>query len=395
MSDLSAIVTAIEESNTAFADYKATSNAELAALRGQLDASEAKANRRNLNLGAGEGADGVPIAGLPVLSSLAAIKSHYRDKAKSANEEDVSLADFMLGVANMATTPNARKALASGTGTTGGYAVPNLLQSAILEALVPISSLMRAGAGIVPIEAGQTTTFAAVNSIPTAAWRSEAGAVPMSDPSFRAVVATPRSLAFMFLVSRELLADGKGVDGALRNAIAQSFAKELDRAGLRGSGASPEPRGILNTGGIALVSNGANGAMLAGYANIIAATQAILQADAPMPTAAIMSPRSLMRLGGLVDTLGQPIRIPQAIQAMQFIGTSQVPNTLTVGSSTDASEIYVGAFGNMAFAMRENVSIMTADQMYAASGQVAFIGHVRVDVIVKYPAAFSVVTGVR
>lgn len=395
MSDLSAIATAIEESNNAFAEHKAASNAELAALRIQLENSEAKRNRAKLNLGDPENAEGVPVNGLPVLHTLAAIKSHYRDKAQTAGEDDVGLADFMRGVANMATTPNARKALASGTGTTGGYAVPNLLQSGILEALVPVSSLLRAGAGIIPIEAGQTTTFAAVNSIPTAAWRSEGGSVQMSDPAFRAVVATPRSLAFMFLVSRELLADGKDVDGALRNAIAQSFAKELDRAGLRGSGASPEPRGILNTAGIAAVTNGANGTVLAGYANIISAAQAILQADAPMPTAAIMSPRSLMRLGGLVDTLGQPIRIPQAIQTLQFIATSQVPNTLTVGSSTDASEIYVGAFGNMAFAMRENVSIMTADQLYAASGQVAFIGHVRVDVIVKYPAAFSVVTGVR
>ena len=111
----------------------------------------------------------------------------------------------------------------------------------ILSAMAPVSSLMQAGVGILPLEDGaKTYTTAAVNTIPTAAWRAEAGTVATSDPAFRAVVATPRSLAFQFKISRELLADGQNIKEALNNAIAQAFAKELDRAGLRGSGTAPE-----------------------------------------------------------------------------------------------------------------------------------------------------------
>ena len=73
-----------------------------------------------------------------------------------------------------------------------------------------------------------------LDTIPTAAWRAEAGAVSESDPAFRGVVMVPRSLAFRFKVSRELLADGVGIEDALKVAIAQAFAKELDRVALRG-----------------------------------------------------------------------------------------------------------------------------------------------------------------
>lgn len=297
---------------------------------------------------------------------------------------------------NLRTTPGVQNALSSGTDTSGGFAVPGVLMPGILSALVPVSALLTAGAGIIPLEEGaKTFTTAAINAIPTAAWRAEAGALATSDPTFRAVIATPRSLSFMFKVSRELLADAAGLTVALNQAIAQAFAKELDRAGLRGTGTAPEPRGVLNTVGIQSVGNGTNGTALAGYGNLFSATSAILGADAPMPTAAIMSPRSLIKLAGLTDTTGQPVNVPGMLQPMRMISTSQIPNNLTVGTSSDCSEIYVGDFSQLYFAMRENVSIQLMQEAFASTGEIGFACHVRADVIVNYPAAFAVVTGVK
>jgi HK97 family phage major capsid protein len=244
-------------------------------------------------------------------------------------------------------------------------------------------------------EGAKTYTTAAVNAIPTAAWRLEAGTLATSDPTFRAVVATPKSLAFTFKISRELLADGQGIEQALNLAVAQAFAKELDRAGLRGTGTNPEPRGILNTVGIQAVTNGAAGASLTSYANLFSAVSAILGADAPMPSAAIMSPRSLVKLGGLISTTNEPLDVPTMLQPLKLIATSQVPNNLTVTTSTDCSEIYVGDFSKMYFAMREAVSIQLLREAYASTGEIGFACHVRADVVLTYPAAFAVVTGVR
>ncbi len=321
--------------------------------------------------------------------------AHYNSHGGS-DGGDFGVAEFLRGVAVMGTSKEVRHALSVGTDTAGGFAVPSRLMPTILAALTPVSSLLQAGAGIVPLNDGaKSFTTAAVNAIPTAAWRAEAATLATSDPTFRAVVATPRSLAFQFKVSRELLADAANIEEALQIAIAQSFARELDRVGLLGTGTAPEPRGLLNTSGIQSVTNGANGAALASYANIFSAVQAILQADAPMPTAAIMSPRSLVKLGGLIDTTNQPLRVPVMLDPLKLIATSQISNTLTVGTSTDCSQIFVGDFSNLFFMMREALSVQVLTELYAGTGEIGFACHMRADVMVTYPAAFAAVTGVR
>jgi HK97 family phage major capsid protein len=331
----------------------------------------------------------------PAMRNSGDFAKHY-NTGHSKEHDEFDIADYLRGVANLKTTPGVHNALSSGTDTSGGYAVPGLLMPSILSAMVPVSALLSAGAGIIPLgEGAKTFTTAAINAIPTAAWRAEAGALATSDPTFRAVVATPRSLSFMFKVSRELLADAAGLTVALNQAIAQAFAKELDRAGLRGTGTAPEPTGVLNTAGIQAVSNGNNGTALASYANLFSAYSSILQADGPAPTAAIMSPRSLVKLGGLIDSTGQPVLMPGMLQPLKMVATSQIPNNLTVGTSSDCSEIYVGDFSQMYFAMRENVSIQLLQEAYASTGEIGFACHVRADVVVNYPAAFAVVTGVK
>lgn len=329
-----------------------------------------------------------------VMRNAADFERHYEGRSKG--EDNFEIADFLRGVARLKSSPEVMNALSTGTDTAGGFSVPSRLMPGILGAMVPVSSLLQAGAGIVTLEEGaKTFTTAAVDTIPTAAWRAEAGSVATSDPAFRAVVATPRSLAFQFKISRELLADGQGITQALYTAIAQAFAKELDRVGLRGTGTAPEPRGVLNTSGIQAVTNGASGAALAGYANVFSAVQALLNANAPMPTAAIMAPRSLVKLGGLADSTGQPLRMPAMLEPVKQIASSQIPINLTVGSSSDCSEIYIGDFSHMYFAMRESVSVQLLQELYAGTGEIGFACHMRADVVVDYPAAFSVVTGVR
>lgn len=329
-----------------------------------------------------------------VLKNAADFERHYEGRQKG--DDDFTITDWLRGVANIKARPEVKNALSTGTDAAGGFAVPSRLMPSILSALVPASSLMQAGAGIVMLEDGaQSFSTAAMNTIPTAAWRLESGALATSDPAFRSVVAAPKSLSFMFKISRELLADGQNLTEALYTVIAQSFAKELDRAGLRGTGTNPEPRGILNTTGIQSVTNGANGAALTNYANFFSGVQSLLNANAPMPTAAIMSPRSLVKLGGLTDTTNQPLRVPGMLEPVKLIATSQIPDNLTVGTSTDCSEIYLADFANMYFAMRESVSVQLLSELYASTGELGFACHVRADAVLTYPAAFSVVTGVR
>lgn len=336
------------------------------------------------------------------MRTAAQFQAYYTRRAGASTRDSSSatLADFLRGVAGAGGAPSesVRAALSEGTDAAGGFMVPHVVMPQILEALVPASAVLAAGGVIVPVDMGaKSYTTTAVDSIPTAAWREENGEVAESDPTFRGVVAAPKSLSFYFKVSRELLADAAGFGEAAVTAFAQAFAKALDLAALRGSGTSPTPRGLLNVAGVNPVGNGANGASLATtkWANFHSAAQAIMEDDAAMPTAAIMSPRTRVTLGGLVDTTGQPLMVPEMLKNMGMYVTSQVPNNLTVGTSTDCSEIYVGDFTKVQFVMRERVSVQRLDQVFATSGQVGFIGHVRADIVVTYPKAFAIVTGVR
>lgn len=320
------------------------------------------------------------------------------DTSIAEDESQPSLHDFFRGVAGMRTTDSVRNALTEGTDSSGGYAVPSILLPGILNALVPASSLLQAGAHIGMIETQQAKSFniAAIDTIPTAAWRAEAGTVTESDPTFRSITITPQSLSFLFKVTRELLMDAPGMEQALRTAIAQAFAKELDRAGLRGSGTAPEIKGLLNMSGVnSLVLGTGDGETPTDFSPFVKARRLIADANAPMPNAAIMSTREDETVNLFADTTGQPLRRPESLKDWQFLTTSQIPTNLTVGTSVDCSEMYVGNFSQFTYFMREGISVMQLPELYAATGEIGFVCHTRVDVAAAYGQAFTVITGVR
>ena len=372
----------IGELNTAFADFRNKNDTRLDTIERQLEQDATVAASRQMG-----NFDTKPAS---------RFQAHYAAKPDfQASSEPVAMQDFLKGIAGLKTTEGVRAALAGGVDTTGGFTIPSRLAPSVLDAMTAQSSVLTAGAGLTLIEPSQTFTTAAVDTVPTAAWRAESANIAESDPAFRAILAAPKSLAFFFKISRELLADGSDISRALTTAIAQSFALALDAAALRGSGTAPTPRGLLNTAGVHAVTSGANGATLANYNKLFEAVTAILSADHGMPSAAIMNPRSLVKLGSLLDTTSQPMQVPGMLQPLKLLQTSQIPVNLNVGTSTDCSEIYLGDFTQMQFIVRENVSIQLLRERFAETGQLAFVGHVRADVAVMRPKSFAVISGVR
>lgn len=393
---MSEVTSKVSEIATAITEFKERHASEVSALRDRVEELEAKRTVPPAPARKAVNRDAIQIGDvtIPVMRKGADYAAHYQ-----GDDEGLTFAELMRGVAGMKTSEPARKALSVGTAAAGGHAVPTVLMPEILEALAPASAVLSAGGGIVDVASmpGSSHSWAAMDTVPTAAWRAEAGAVSESDPTFRLVSAAPKSLSFYFKVSRELLADAPNVDGALRQAVAQAFAKEIDRASLRGSGAGAEPTGILNTASVGAVTNGANGATQSSlrWGNLHSAVSTILSFDAPMPSAAVMAPRSAVGYSSLADTTNQPLQRPSMLAGMRFEVTSQIPVNLTVGTSSDCTEIFVGDFSRVLVVMRERPTVMLANDLFALTGQVGFVCHVRADIVVTYPRAFAVITGVR
>lgn len=391
------------ELSTAFADFKAKQRDELAKVKDSVtslqaavdEAATARAMRGVV------GSDAPAKNAIEGLSTGAAVTAYYRARAAHRQEPaDVDLGDVFRAVAGMqprrTSLADVQASLSQGTDSDGGYSVPSQTMPRILSAMVPGSSLLTAGAGIVPLDSGaKSISQAVVSALPTAAWRLELGSITESQPTFRAVTATPKSLACIIRVSRELLADSPDIERSIVEVLGQAFALELDRVGLLGSGTNPEPLGLARTSGVNAVSMGTNGAALADYSPILDGIQAVMEANGPAPTAAIMSPRTLVDFSGLADTLGQPLNKPPLVAPIKFGQTTQIPNNDTAGTNSDASKIYLGDFTRCYFLLREALSLQILREAYAKTGEIAFLAHIRGDFVVPYPKAFAIVSGVR
>jgi HK97 family phage major capsid protein len=112
------------------------------------------------------------------------------------------------------------------------------------------------------------------------------------------------------------------------------------------------------------------------------------------PNAHIVVPRTVTSLSKLKEATTNAYLAPPST-LLPILPTKQVPVNLTVGTSTDCSEIYTAQWNQLAIGMRTGFELRMLTERYADNQQVAFLAHPRADVQVLQPTAFVVDTGVR
>lgn len=305
--------------------------------------------------------------------------SAYRDLTEGAY-----LRSLVLG----GKTDVERRALSEGTDSAGGYTVPEVIAAGMIDRMRAASVAIRAGARTVPLTS-DTNHIAKLATDPTPGWRSENGPVTTSDPTFTRISFTPRSLTCEVIVSRELIEDSLNIETVLPEVIASAMALELDRVALFGTGSAPQPRGVVNFAGINSI---AHGAALESYGPLIRARTAIRSDNSPDPTAFIMNPRDDGALAELVDTTGQPLRVPSAIEKIPFLATTSVP--ANEGAGTNESTIIAGYFPHLLLGMRSQLRIEVLKERYADNMQYGFLAHLRADVALEQDGSFCKITGI-
>lgn len=301
--------------------------------------------------------------------------------------------DFVKAAVSGTERPEIRAALSEGTDSAGGYAVPTHLLRQLIDAMRAQTVVIQAGALTVPLET-QRTSIARLATDPTAGWRNEAAAVAESDPTFELVTFNARSLAVLVKISRELLDDSVNINAALTQAFAGSMAVEIDRVAMFGSGVAPQPLGLFGTTGVASVSMGTNGAQLTNYGKVLDTLLELRNNNSTGPTSLVMAPRTWRTIAGFADTTGQPLRPPADIEGIPRLVSTTVPVAQTQGSATTASCIVAGDFSQLLIGIRSELRIEILRELYAATHQYAFVAHLRMDVQLARPKAFSILKGV-
>ena len=316
----------------------------------------------------------------------------YQDRM--SEYDGLSLGRMVRALVTGSQDDSERRALSEGTDSAGGYTVPDILSSQLIDRLRTKSRVFQAGAATVQLDSDKHS-FAKLLTDPTAGWRGEADAVAESDPTFGRIDFVPKTLAVMIKMSRELLEDSLNAEAAVNTAIANALANEVDRVALLGSGAGNEPTGMANmSGGINEHSMATNGAAVADYTDLLDAIQLLQEDNAGGTTAAIMAPRTLRKYSGMVDTTGQPLNRPKLIENLPFLETTQVPVDQTQGTATDASSIFLGDFSDLVIGFRTRMTIQILKERYANTMEVGFLAYLRCDVHAWHEQSLARIVGI-
>lgn len=135
------------------------------------------------------------------------------------------------------------------------------------EGLVYVDALR---AKLILNELGVTFLTGLVGNLPlvkggqfTAQWLDENGEVEDEKTSFSKYLLSPKRVALTGAYSKQLfIQSGIDIENYIVNELTTAHAKALNEAMINGSGASGEPKGILNLDGIGSVTGGENGAVL-------------------------------------------------------------------------------------------------------------------------------------
>jgi HK97 family phage major capsid protein len=119
--------------------------------------------------------------------------------------------------------------------------------------------------------------------------------------------------------------------------------------------------------------------------------------NAPGSTAIVTHPRDAEILALLKDSTGQPLRLPSAIAELPILTSTQIKTDRTQGSSSDASNAYVGDFSQVIVGVRPSLQIRFRElvERFSDNLQIAFLAWGRYDVAIAHPEFLTKVIGLR
>lgn len=146
------------------------------------------------------------------------------------------------------------------TGTGGANVATNLLASSFIEVLRNKALIMQMGPTMLTGLVGNVAIPRQITATQSY-WVTEASSITEAEATFDQVTLSPKQIGARSQYSRLMLQQSTpDIEGIVRNDLAAVMALGIDLAAISGSGASGQPKGILNQSGIGSVAMGTNGA---------------------------------------------------------------------------------------------------------------------------------------
>lgn len=273
------------------------------------------------------------------------------------------------------------------TPTAGGNLVAtNYMPGSFIELLRARALMMQLGVqtldGLVGNVAISKQTGAS-----TAYWVAEGGDTTPSDVTIGMINMSPKTITGKTATTRQLLMQSNpSVDALLMNDLSKVLGLGIDKAIISGTGASNQPRGILNTSGIGSVScTAANGGF--SFANAVKFETALETANYDASTCSyVMTPSIKGTAKSTEKVTGASAMVFEnnEVNGYSAYSTMQMnANTVLFG---DFSEVILGLWGGL--------DLMLDPYAKADSAGLVVRAFQSVDIAIRHAAAFAASTDV-
>lgn len=314
---------------------------------------------------------------------------HGKEEAKTGRAADEYRQNFWNMMRSKAPMPSVVNALQIGTDSEGGYLVPDEYERTLVEALEE-ENIFRQLAKVIQTSSGDRK-IPVVASKGTASWIDEEGAYTESDDSFGQVSIGAYKLGTMIKVSEELLNDSVF---DLESYIAREFARRIgtkeEEAFFTGDGTG-KPLGIL------AASGGAETGVTAASATAVTADELMdlfysLKSPYRKNAVWILNDSTIKAIRKLKDNNGQYLWQPSLVAGTPdtILGRPVKTSAYMPAIAAGAKTIAFGDFSYYWIADRQGRSFKRLNELYAANGQVGFLGSQRVDGKMILPEAVKV-----
>ena len=308
---------------------------------------------------------------------------------KTGRASDEYKGSFWNAMRVKAPMPSVLNALQEGTDSEGGYLVPDEFERTLVEALEE-ENVFRTLAHVIRTSSGDRK-IPVVASKGSASWVDEEGAYQESDDAFSQVSIGAYKLGTMIKVSEELLADSVfDLEAYISKEFARRIGAREEESFFNGDGKG-KPLGILAATG------GAEVGVTAASATAITADEVIdlfysLKAPYRKNAVWLLNDATVKQIRKLKDSTGQYLWQPSLVAGTPdtILGRPVKTSAFMPTAAAGAKTIAFGDFKYYWIADRQGRTFKKLSELYAANGQVGFLGTQRVDGKLILPEAIKV-----
>jgi len=215
-----------------------------------------------------------------------------------------------------------------------------------------------------------------------AAWTAEGAEIAASDAEFDEIVVTPKKVAGLSIISRELANDSSpSAQQLVGEGLAQSIATKVDQA-FFGNTVTNGPSGLLSVSGVQTVDTGA------GIANTDPFAEALSKAETEgaAVTSFVAHPTTVLALSKVKKQTGsnEPLLGYDASQPTrrQVLGVPLVPSPAVA-----AGDVWAIPSSKVVVVLREDVTLDVDRSAYFSSDRIGIRATLRVGFAFPHPAA--------